>query len=177
MREILASALNHVNRLTGGAIMASAADLYSSTSVALIGKGFGEGFYNSVSNPKSRVFAAGGICEDAMGAIMSGLSGFGSHIGVTCSYAAFLAPLEHIPARLHAISQQMRRALDGKPFDPFIMINAHAGINTGEDGPTHADPQALQLLEGNFPKGSMITLTPWEPGEIWPLATLARRVW
>jgi len=177
MRETLAGALGHINRLTGGAIMTSSADLCSSTGVAAVGKGFGDSFYNSVSNPRSRLYAAGGICEDAMGAIMSGLSAFGSHIGISCSYAAFLAPLEHLPARLHAIGQQARRALDGKPFDPFIMINAHAGIKTGEDGPTHADPQALQLLEGNFPKGAMITLTPWEPGEIWPLlaAALAKR--
>lgn len=177
MRETLAGALNQINRLTGGAVMVSAADLCSSTGVTAISKGFGDRFYNSVSNPGSRIYAGGGICEDAMGSIMSGLSAFGSHIGVTCSYAAFLAPLGHIPARLHAIGQQARRALDQKPSDPFIMINAHAGIMTGEDGPTHADPQALQLLERNFPGGAMITLTPWEPGEIWPLlaAALAKR--
>jgi transketolase len=52
-----------------------------------------------------------------------------------------------------------------------------AGVKTGEDGPTHADPQALQLLQGNFPLGTMITLTPWDPQEIWPLmsAALAQR--
>ncbi|OGR48657.1 MAG: hypothetical protein A2021_01330 [Elusimicrobia bacterium GWF2_52_66] len=171
--EVLAKALNHLNLATSGSIIASAADLYSSIGVNLAGSGFAEGFYNAVSNPKSRVFAAGGICEDAMGAIMSGLSSFGFHIGVTASYAAFIAPLEHIPARLHAIGRQMRRALDGRPCNPFIMINAHAGLKTGEDGPTHADPQPLQLLEGNFPKGAMITLTPWEPQEIWPLLAAA----
>jgi len=173
LRETLARALNHINLLTGGAILVSAADLYSSTSVNLAGKGFGEGFFNSVSNPGSRTIAAGGICEDAMGAIASGISTFGRHIGVTSSYAAFIAPLEHISARLHAIGQQNRKALDGKPFNSFIMINAHAGIKTGEDGATHADPQPLQLLEGNFPKGALITLTPWEPGEVWPLLASA----
>ncbi|MDO8803310.1 MAG: hypothetical protein Q7R35_02670 [Elusimicrobiota bacterium] len=177
LRETLGSVLSHVGRLTDGAVMAAAADLYSSTSVDLVNKGFGEGFFSAVSNPAARLVSAGGICEDGMGALMSGLSGFGSHIGVTSSYAAFIAPLEHIAARLHAIGQQGRRDLDGKPFDTFIMINAHAGLKTGEDGPTHADPQALQLLEGNFPKGAMITLTPWEPQEIWPLmaAALNRR--
>ena len=177
LRETLAETLNHAGRLTGGAVMAASADLYSSTSVNLAGRGFGEGFFNAVSNPAARLVSAGGICEDGMGALMSGLSGFGSHIGVTSSYAAFIAPLEHIAARLHAIGQQGRRDLDGKPFDTFIMINAHAGLKTGEDGPTHADPQALQLLEGNFPEGAMITLTPWEPQEIWPLmaAALNRR--
>ena len=173
MRETLALALNHLNRLTDGALLVSAADLYSSTSVNLAGKGFGEGFFNSVSNPGARLISAGGICEDAMGAIASGISSYGRHIGVTSSYAAFIAPLEHIAARLHAIGQQNRKDLDGKPYNPFIMINAHAGVKTGEDGPTHADPQPLQLLEGNFPKGALITLTPWEPGEVWPLLASA----
>ena len=52
-----------------------------------------------------------------------------------------------------------------------------AGLKTGEDGPTHADPQPLQLLQENFPRGTAITLTPWDPQEIWPLlaASLARR--
>lgn len=173
LRETLALALNHINRITGGALLVSAADLYSSTSAHLVGKGFGEGFFNSAANPGSRTISAGGICEDAMGAIASGISSFGRHIGVTSSYAAFITPLEHIAARLHAIGQQNRKALDGKPCSAFIMINAHAGVTTGEDGPTHADPQPLQLLEGNFPKGSLITLTPWEPGEIWPLLSSA----
>ncbi|HAH31663.1 MAG TPA: hypothetical protein DCL44_05050 [Elusimicrobia bacterium] len=175
-KEALARALNHLNLATSGSIIVAAADLYGSTSVNLAGKGFAEGFYNAVSNPKSRIFPAGGICEDAMGSIMSGLSSFGSHIGVTSSYAAFIAPLEHISARLHAIGQQMRRALDGRAYNPFIMINAHAGAKTGEDGPTHADPQPLQLLEGNFPRGAMITLTPWEPQEVWPLLTAALKL-
>ena len=35
----------------------------------------------------------------------------------------------------------------------------------------------MQLLQGNFPNGVLITLTPWEPGEVWPLliAGLKRR--
>ncbi|MBI4656061.1 MAG: hypothetical protein HY746_04835 [Elusimicrobia bacterium] len=173
LRESLALSLNHINSMTGGAIIVSSADLYGSTSVNLINKGFGEGFYNAVSNPKSRILAAGGICEDAMGAIMSGLSGFGKHIGATSSYAAFIAALEHVPARLHAIGQHARRSLTGQSYNPFIIINAHAGIKTGEDGPTHADPQALQLLQENFPKGSIITLTPWEPQEIFSLMAAA----
>ncbi|MEF3279724.1 MAG: hypothetical protein K6357_01995 [Elusimicrobiota bacterium] len=169
LREALANSLNYINKITEGGILASAADLYGSTSVNLINKDFPQGFYNAISNPDSRLITAGGICEDAMGAIASGISAFGNHIGVTSSYAAFIAPLEHISARLHAIGQQAKHELTGKPYNPFIMINAHAGPKTGEDGPTHADPQALQLLCDNFPKGTMITLTPWEPTEIWPL--------
>ncbi len=53
------------------------------------------------------------------------------------------------------------------------MVNAHAGPMTGEDGPTHACPQPLQLLQDNFAKGSSITLTPWDPQEVWPLLIAA----
>ena len=42
-------------------------------------------------------------------------------------------------------------------------------MKTGEDGPTHADPQPLQLLQDNFPKGTVVTMTPWDPQEVWPL--------
>jgi hypothetical protein len=59
----------------------------------------------------------------------------------------------------------------------MILVCAHAGLKTGEDGPTHADPQALQLLQEDFPRGTAISLTPWEPQEIWTLvaAALAKR--
>jgi len=55
----------------------------------------------------------------------------------------------------------------------MILVCAHAGLKTGEDGPTHADPQALQLLQENFPLGTAITLTPWDPAEVWPLLSAA----
>ncbi len=59
----------------------------------------------------------------------------------------------------------------------MILVAAHAGLKTGEDGPTHADPQALQLFQENFPRGTAITLTPWDPAEMWTLvsAALAKR--
>jgi len=78
---------------------------------------------------------------------------------------------------LHAIGNQARQAIAKEPYRPVILVCAHAGIKTGEDGPTHADPQALQLLQENFPHGTMITLTPWDPQEIWTLLStaLARR--
>lgn len=169
LRGHLGSVLNYLNRLTKGAFIACAADLLDSTSISITGKGFSEGFYNAVSNPNSRLIPIGGICEDAMGAFMSGLSAYGFHIGVSSSYAAFIAPLEHIAARLHGIGQQAKREIVNEPYNTWIMVNAHAGIKTGEDGPTHADPQALQLLQENFPKGVLITLTPWDPQELWPL--------
>ncbi len=169
LRDALGDAIGFLNGKTNGAFFACAADLCGSTSVTNTGKGFPPGFYNAASNPGSRIIAVGGICEDAMGALMTGLASYGRHIGVTSSYSAFIAALEHVPARLHGIGQQTMKALTGKPYNTFIMINAHAGVKTGEDGPTHADPQALQLLQENFPQGSLITLTPWEPQEIWPL--------
>jgi len=109
--------------------------------------------------------------------ILAGISAFGHHIGVVSSYGAFLAPLAHIAARLHAIGAQARHAVSGDPYRPFIVVCAHAGLMTGEDGPTHADPQPLQLLQENFPAGTVVTLTPWEPRETWTLlaAALASR--
>ena len=40
------------------------------------------------------------------------LASFGHHMGVGSSYGAFLAPLGHIAARLHAIGNQARQALE-----------------------------------------------------------------
>ena len=110
-------------------------------------------------------------------AMLSGIAAFGAHIGAGSSYGAFSAPLGHIAARLHAIGNQARVAHEGGDYRPFFLVCAHAGLKTGEDGPTHADPQALQLLQDNFPPGTMITLTPWDPQEVWFLvsAALARR--
>jgi transketolase len=112
-----------------------------------------------------------------MSGAMAGLSTYGHHIGVCSSYGAFIAALGHIASRLHAIGNEAQHALTKEPFKPFILVCAHAGIKTGEDGPTHADPQPLQLVQENFPRGTVITLTPWDPQEIWTLmsAALAKR--
>ena len=169
LRGELGAALAHCNRASGGALLTAAADLLGSTSVNLIGEDFGSGFFNAESNPASRTLSLGGICEDGASGILAGISSFGAHIGVVSSYAAFLAPLAHISARLHAIGAQARHAVHGDPYDPMIVVCAHAGLTTGEDGPTHADPQALQLLQENFPPGIVVTLTPWEPREVWTL--------
>jgi transketolase len=177
LRGELGRVLHYYNVASGGALLVAAADLLGSTSVGAATSGFPKGYFNARANPGSRTLSVGGICEDAMAGIASGLSSFGHHIGVGSSYGAFLAPLGHIAARLHAIGMQARSAVAGTPGRPFFLICAHAGLKTGEDGPTHADPQPLQLLQENFPKGMMITLTPWEPQEIWTLvaAALARR--
>jgi transketolase len=177
LRGELAQALAHCNRLSGGALLVAAADLLGSTSVNLIAEGFPPGFFNTQDNPGARTLSLGGICEDGATGILAGISTFGHHIGVVSSYGAFLAPLAHIGARLHAIGAQARQSVSGEPFKPMIVICAHAGLTTGEDGQTHADPQALQLLQENFPRGTVVTLTPWEPRETWTLisAALARR--
>jgi transketolase len=178
LRGALGDVLGHLNRASGGGLFVAAADLVGSTSVNNAVRGFADGYFHAQENPDSRLLAVGGICEDAAAGLMSGLSAYGRHIGVVSSYAAFLAPLGHIAARLHAIGGQARRALaPGEPYKPFILVCAHAGLKTGEDGPTHADPQAYQLLSENFPLGTFITLTPWDAQEMWPLVTaaLARR--
>ena len=173
LRGELGTALNQYNRRSGGALLTAAADLLGSTSVNVISEGFPPGFFNAAGNPASRTLSLGGICEDGAAGILSGISSVGHHIGVVSSYGAFLAPLAHVGMRLHAIGNQSRRAVFGDEYTPMIVICAHAGLTTGEDGPTHADPQALQLLQENFPPGTVITLTPWEPREIWTLVAAA----
>ena len=175
LRGQLGKVLGYLNTKSGGAFFISAADLLGSTSLNEAATGFPAGYFNARTNPDSRTLSIGGICEDAMTAILSGISSFGHHIGVGASYAAFIAPLGHIAARLHAIGNQARQTIDQGPYRPFIMVCGHAGLKTGEDGPTHADPQPLQLLQENFPRGTMVTLTPWEPQEIWPLMAAALR--
>ena len=173
LRGALGDVLGHLNQVSGGAILVAAADLLDSTSIRKAAAGFPDGFWNAGTQPGARTLSTGGICEDAMAGILSGVSGFGHHLGVGSSYGAFLAPLGHIAARLHGIGQQARRDRGEHRFDPMILVCGHAGLETGEDGPTHADPQALQVLQGNFPPGTLVTLTPWEPREVWPLLAAA----
>ena len=170
LRGSLANCLNHVNRLTNGAVLAAAADLYGSTNISNIGAGFGSGFWHPTKNPESRLFSAGGITEDAMGGICSGIASMGYQMGVGSSYGAFIAPLNTICAKTHGIGQQtLRHRVPGEPNKTFVVVCGHTGVKTGEDGPTHAEPQALQVLQENFPGDVMITLTPWDPNELWPL--------
>ena len=177
LRGELGRVLNYYNKASNGAVLTAAADLLGSTSVNTAARGFPEGYFNAETNPGARLLSLGGICEDAIAGILSGLSAYGHHVGVGSSYSAFIAPLGHIAARLHSIGNQARQAIAPGPFRTMILVCAHAGVKTGEDGPTHADPQALQLLQENFPLGTFITLTPWDPQEIWTLlsAALARQ--
>jgi len=171
LRGCLAHALSHVNELTNGAVLSAAADLYGSTNISSIASGFAPGFWHPIKNPEARLFSAGGIAEDAMGGICSGISTLGYQIGVGSSYGAFIAPLNTICAKTHGIGQQsLRHRVPGEPNKTFVIVCGHAGVKTGEDGPTHAEPQALQVLQENFPGDVMISLTPWDPNELWPLA-------
>ena len=173
LRQELARSLGYLNRASGGAFLSASADLLGSTSVSMVADGFPAGFWNATGNPGARLLSTGGICEDGMSGILSGISAFGHNIGVGSSYGAFMAPLGHIAARLHAIGAQARGSVSGDAYKPMILICGHAGLKTGEDGPTHADPQALQLLQENFPRGTAISLTPWDPQEIWTLVATA----
>ncbi len=174
-RGILGKTLSYLNKQTDGTLLVGSADLYSSTGAGTTADGFSAGYFNAFSNPTSRRVSAGGICEDAMAAVCSGISSFGRHMAVASSYGAFLA-FEHVAARLHAIGVQASREVGLHP-NTLVLFNGHASLPTGEDGPTHADPQSLQLVQDNFPKGSCITITPLEVDEIWPLVTasLAKR--
>jgi len=173
LRGELGRALAYYNDISRGAILVGAADLLGSTSVNAAGESFPPGFLSYKTNPESRILSMGGICEDAMSGIMSGLATYGRHIGAGSSYGAFIAPLSHVAARLHAIGNQAKQAIEKTPYNPMVVICAHAGVKTGEDGPTHADPQPLQLFQENFPEGTMVTLTPWDPQEVWTLVSKA----
>lgn len=177
LRKQLGNVLSHFNDASGGAILIAAADLLDSTAVSGAAKNFPPGYFHFSENPGSRAISAGGICEDGLSCILTGVSGFGKQVGAGASYGAFIAPLGHIAARLHAIGNQARREVEGEdsPYRPYIWICGHSGMKTGEDGPTHADPQALQLLQENFVAGTMVTLTPWDPQELWHLMSAALR--
>ena len=175
LRKQLGAVLGHLNEESGGAILLGAADLLDSAAISGGSKTFDPGYWHHEANPGSRTLSMGGICEDGLSCMLSGVSGFGKHVGAGASYGAFISPLGHIPARVHAIGQQMRQYVTPSRYTPFILQCGHAGMKTGEDGPTHADPQALQLHIENYVSGTAVTLTPWEPQEIWPLMAASIR--
>lgn len=177
LRTVMGSALGYISEHTGGSLLVSSADLSGSTGAGAIAKAFAKGFYNKYKNPDCKYVAGGGICEDGISSVMSGVSAYGTHIGVAASYAAFTSAMMHTQARLHAIGQQCWKEATGEPERTFVIFTGHAGLQTGEDGPTHADPQALQLIMEDFPKGAAITLMPLDGNDVWPLlsAALAKR--
>ena len=111
IRGALGDALATSTRHRGGAVLTASADLYGSTSVSAVAADFPPGFFNAATNPEARLLSVGGICEDAIAGVLSGISTFGHAVGVGSSYGAFMAPLGHIAARLHCIGAQARQAV------------------------------------------------------------------
>ena len=122
-----------------------AADLVGSTSLNLMCDDFQKKGFLSCDNPFAKIIPTG-ICEDGGSSLISGISATGHYIGVGSSYATFMGPMSFTAARLFCIAFQAKR---GKDMAPVILINAHAGLKTGEDGPTHACPQTLSLWKRN----------------------------
>jgi transketolase len=150
LRAELGRVLSYYNKASNGALFATAADLLGSTSLITTGEGFSNGYYNAATNPGSRLLATGGIYEDAMTAILSRLASFGHHTGAGSPYGTSLASLGHIPGRLHAIANQARQTWEKGPYRPIILVCAHAGLKTGEDGPTHAAPNQFRSFKKTF---------------------------
>ena len=173
LRTAMGQALQYMGEKQKSSFYVSTADLSGSTAAGQIAKPYDKGFYNKQTNPESRLIASGGICEDGLSAVMSGVSAYGLNTGVAASYAAFTSSMMHTAARLHAIGQQSYSEATQKPMNTFVIFSGHAGIPTGEDGPTHADPQALQLVQEDFPKNMAITLTPLDAKDVWPSLTVA----
>ena len=172
LRATTAQALAKISKETNGTLIVATADLSGSTGAGKIAYD-SKGFYNKHSNPDSRLISSGGITEDGLSAVMSGVSAYGKQLGVAASYGAFTSAMMHTQARLHAIGQQGYQEATGKDKNTFIIFTGHAGLPTGPDGPTHADPQMLQLITENFPKGAAITLTPLDANDVWPSLTAA----
>ncbi len=151
LRAELGRALGHLNAASGGAVLSASADLLGSTSVDMVGADFPSGFWNAHVNPEARQLSVGGICEDAITGVLAGIASFGHAVGVGSSYGAFMAPLGHIPARLHAIGQQARQAASGEPFNPIVLVCGHAGLKTGEDGPDSRRPPGPAVAAAGLP--------------------------
>lgn len=173
LRAAMGQALQYMSEKQKNSFYVSTADLSGSTAAGQIAKPYDKGFYNKQTNPESRLISSGGICEDGLSAVMSGVSAYGLNTGVAASYAAFTSSMMHTASRLHAIGQQSYHEATGKDMNTFVVFSGHAGIPTGEDGPTHADPQALQLVQEDFPQGMAITLTPLDAKDVWPSLCVA----
>ncbi|MFH2069631.1 MAG: hypothetical protein ABIJ11_00265 [Elusimicrobiota bacterium] len=171
LREELGRILSYMNHASNGGLYGFAADLVGSTSLNLMCDHFSKGFF-SCDNPEGKIIPTG-ICEDGGSALVTGISATGHYIGVASSYATFMSPMGFTAARLFCIAYQAKK---GENMAPVILINAHAGLKTGEDGPTHACPQTLSIWKSfSKLKCKVITLTPWDANEMWPLMITALR--
>jgi transketolase len=170
LREALGRTLHYFNKISGGGLYGFAADLVGSTSLNLMCEDFQKKGFFSAENPYAKIIPTG-ITEDGGSSLITGISASGHYIGVGSSYATFIGPMGFTAARLFCIAYQAKR---GKDMAPVILINAHAGLKTGEDGPTHACPQTLSFWKSfNKLHIKVITLTPWDANEVWPLMVAA----
>ena len=173
LREALGKTLHYFNKISGGGLYGFAADLVGSTSLNLMCDDFQKKGFRSSENPYAKIIPTG-ITEDGGASLITGISATGHYLGVGSSYATFMSPMGFTAARLYAIAFQAKH---GQDMAPVILINAHAGLKTGEDGPTHACPQTLSLWKSfNKLKWKVITLTPWDANEIWPLLVTSLRL-
>ena len=62
-----------------GLFFSASADLLNSTSMNAVVEDFPKGYFNSVTNAGARLLSLGGICEDAMSGILSGISFWSPH--------------------------------------------------------------------------------------------------
>ena len=75
LREALGRALQLLNEASGGALLAASADLLGSTSVAMVAGGLRRRATGTPqTNPEARLLSIGGICEDAIAGVLSGIS-------------------------------------------------------------------------------------------------------
>ena len=148
-------------RPRGGAFLVAAADLLGSTSVNTIAAGFADGFWNARTEPGRAPALDRRHLRGRHGRRPLAAS---PPSATTSASARPTAPSwrRSATSRRACTPSAPRRARPSpaSPYKPMILVCAHAGLKTGEDGPTHADPQPLQLLQENFPRGTAITLTP-----------------
>lgn len=180
-REQYVKTMGYLNQITNNTFWVVSADLLSSTLpgiTAFLG-GKGEGykyaeseFYYGENNRDSRILHGGGITEDGNAGLLLGLGSIGTYTGVSTSYGAFQS-LAHTHVRVSVgPSGSHERELRA----PIEIGAFHASLWTGPDGVrTHADPQALSTWWENFPYGSVISLLPIDPNEIYPLTIAAYR--
>ena len=140
LRGELGRALQHYNKASGGALLVAAADLLGSTSVNTVASGFGDGFWNAARNPAARTLSIGGICEDAMAGILSGLSTFGRHVGrrlVLRRLPRAARAHRGAPARDRRAGEGSRTA-PGRPSSSCAPTPASRPARTGPPTPTRS---------------------------------------
>ena len=153
LRGEFGRALHHLQAASGGAFLVAAADLMGSTSVSTIADGFPGGFWNARSNPEARLLSVGGICEDAIAGILSGIAAYGHDLGVGSSYGAFMAPLEphrRAPARHRRPGAQGRHRRAVQADDPGLRARRPQDRRGRPDA---RRPAAAAAAPGGLPQG------------------------